>query len=159
MESLGEWTRTWPRSLSRFQQRATSPARCACSASSFPARHNVEQIQADWSGDGHTLILSLAYGGTRPPASTGYAYSTASGRVSRILRDWFWSAPVFAGPHGHVLFGRMKGRAFILALESGGSPADAKARSSERFRLAVEAFVAALVDLPPPASTGSHAFS
>jgi Tol biopolymer transport system component len=80
---------------------------------------NVEQIQTDWSGDGHTLVLALAYGGTRPPPSPGYAYSTASGRVSRILRGWFWSAPLVAGPRGQVVFGRMVGRSPTLALESG----------------------------------------
>jgi Tol biopolymer transport system component len=80
---------------------------------------NVETIRADWSGDGKTLALSLAYGGTRPAPSPGYAYSTATGRVSRILRGWFWSAPLFAAPRAHILFGRIRGRHFTLTLESG----------------------------------------
>jgi len=80
---------------------------------------NVETIRADWSGDGHTLALSLAYGGTRPAPSAGYAYSTATGRVSRILRGWFWSAPLFAAPRAHILFGRMQGINLTLRLESG----------------------------------------
>jgi Tol biopolymer transport system component len=83
--------------------------------------NNVEQIQPDWSSDGRTLVLSLAYGGTRPPPSPGYAYSTASGRVSRILRGWFWSAPLLAGSRGNILYGLLtrRGRIFTLLLKSG----------------------------------------
>jgi hypothetical protein len=85
----------------------------------FGVREGVQGIDGSWSTDGRWLLVTISYGGTRPPPSRFYAYSVETGRASLVARAVLGAAP-FAGPGGWAVWaGAETGPSYSAALMLG----------------------------------------